>query len=137
MTAMADRWYKLRKIPQRKKQALRSVCVGFAFFGLLYWIGMQGWVLCPIRAWFDFSCPGCGMTRAFTAILRGDLLAAFRYNIMSVPLFVGIALYGVFSITDILFQGNFIWKIENQLSKKYMFLVYIPLLVIVTILNNI
>ena len=76
------------------------------------------------------------MTRAFVAILRGDFFSAVRYNILSVPLFIGIALYCVFSITDILFRRDFVWKIENQLSKKYMFLVYIPLLVIVTILNN-
>ena len=134
---MADRWYKFRTIPQRKKQALRSVCVGFAFFGLLYLIGLRGKVVCPIRAWFGFSCAGCGMTRAFMAVLRGDLIAAVHYNIMSVPLFLGIALYAIFSVTDILLQRDFISEIEKQLSKKYMFLVYIPLLVVVTIFNNI
>jgi hypothetical protein len=37
------------------------------------------------------QCPGCGLTRASMAILRGDIAAAFNFNplIFAAPLFLG------------------------------------------------
>lgn len=133
---MEDRWYNSKKIPQRKKQALRSVCAGLAFFGVLWAFSTKNWVVCPIRTWFGIACPGCGMTSGFMAILRGDFITAFQCNVLSVPLFIGIALYCIFSVTDIVFKKDYIFRIETQLSKKYMFLIYIPILALVTVLNN-
>lgn len=40
-------------------------------------------VTCPIKFIFGISCPGCGMTRAFIHILKGDIYTAFYYH----PLF--------------------------------------------------
>ena len=82
------------------------------------------------------SCFGCGMTRGFISILNLDFKTAFKYNVLSIPLFVGIALYSIYSLIDILFDKNYIYIIEKQLSKKYMYLVYIVILIIATILNN-
>lgn len=134
---MADRWYNFGKIPQRKKQALRSVCAGFAFWGVLWIFSTKNWDVCPIRTWFGIACPGCGMTSGFLAILRGEIITAFQCNILSVPLFIGVTLYCVFSVTDIVLKKDYIFEIEKQLSKKYMFLIYIPILVLVTVLNNV
>ncbi len=39
--------------------------------------------LCPFRQMTGFSCPGCGMTRAYRALLSGDIRGAFYYH----PLF--------------------------------------------------
>lgn len=36
--------------------------------------------LCGFKAVFGVPCPGCGMTRALSALLIGDLSAAFRYH---------------------------------------------------------
>lgn len=44
---------------------------------------------CPIYKVSGFACPGCGMTRAFHAILQGDVAGAFRFNIF-MPLMFGI-----------------------------------------------
>lgn len=38
---------------------------------------------CLIKTLFGIPCPGCGMTRAWLALLRGDFSAAFRWH----PLF--------------------------------------------------
>lgn len=38
---------------------------------------------CPIRYILGISCPGCGMTRAWLAVLHLDFAAAFSYH----PLF--------------------------------------------------
>ena len=35
---------------------------------------------CPIRFFTGVSCPGCGMTRALTALLRLDLSLAFEMH---------------------------------------------------------
>lgn len=48
-------------------------------YAALYFLGAG----CPIRALTGVSCAGCGMTRAWLAVLQGDLTAAFAYH----PLF--------------------------------------------------
>ncbi len=36
--------------------------------------------ICIFHHLFDVECPGCGMTRAISSILHGDLDAAIRFN---------------------------------------------------------
>ena len=38
--------------------------------------------ICPIRAMTGLPCPGCGLTTAATALLRGDILTALQSNAM-------------------------------------------------------
>ena len=134
---MDSRYYKLKNICNKKRQTLRSLCVGFVFFGILFVLTKFFSVsLCPVKNCFGISCFGCGMTRGFISILHFDLKKAFEYNVLSVPLFAGIVLYSVLLMADILFCKNYILKFEKQLSKKYMILIYIALLIIATIINN-
>jgi len=45
---------------------------------------------------FRFHCPGCGMTRAFSALLHGEFARALAYNKLVVavfPLVIGIVVY--------------------------------------------
>lgn len=44
----------------------------------LYYI--YGYIGCPFRYFFGFSCGGCGMTRALRAILNLDFALAFEMN---------------------------------------------------------
>lgn len=48
---------------------------------------------CPIRWFTGISCPGCGMSRAFMALLRLDFADAFRYHPMIYPLLIFIPYY--------------------------------------------
>lgn len=36
--------------------------------------------LCGFKALFGLPCPGCGMTRALSALLGGDIVSAFRFH---------------------------------------------------------
>ena len=48
----------------------------------------NGIILCPFRALTGYPCPGCGMTRAFSALAHGEPLQAVIYNPLSPVLFV-------------------------------------------------
>lgn len=43
--------------------------------------------ICLFKNLLGYECPGCGMTRAFRAAVRGDVLAAIRYNASIVVVF--------------------------------------------------
>lgn len=49
---------------------------------------------CLVRKFTGIPCPGCGLSRAWFAVLRLDLGAAFRYHPMfwSVPVFLAFVL---------------------------------------------
>jgi hypothetical protein len=42
---------------------------------------LDGEVLCLFRRVTGWSCPGCGMTRAFCAMSNGDILTAFDFHL--------------------------------------------------------
>lgn len=62
-----------------RKKEFEAIC-GIALFYLV--IELLG-VTCPIKFLTGVSCAGCGMSRAWWAFLRGDLVAAFSFH----PLF--------------------------------------------------
>jgi hypothetical protein len=45
----------------------------------LFAFGISVWS-CPLRATCGCRCPGCGLTRAFAALARGDLSAALTWH---------------------------------------------------------
>lgn len=52
--------------------------------------------ICPIYRTFRFPCPGCGMTRAWVSVLKGDIGAAAEYHPLwwAVPALAGaVAVY--------------------------------------------
>ena len=135
---MDNLWYKTKNINSKKRHTLHSLGVGFVFFVILFILTKIFSVsLCPIKNFFGVSCFGCGMTRGFISILNIDFKTAFEYNVLSIPLFISIVLYFICSLIDVIFDKNYIYVIEKQLSKKYMYLVYIIILIAATILNNI
>lgn len=57
---------------------LALLLVGYFWFYSVTGIGL----LCPFNEITHWHCPGCGLTRMLTALLRGEVYQAFRYNPM-------------------------------------------------------
>lgn len=134
---MDNRWRKITNNQYKKRYTLHSLGVGFVFFIIAFAITKIFDIsLCPINNIFGVSCFGCGMTRAFMAILRLDFTKALAYNVLSVPLFISIVLYSVCALIDVIFDKNCVETIEKQLCKKYMVFICVVFLVVVIILKN-
>ena len=66
-----------------------------AVLGLLASISPQddGVTVCPFALITGMACPGCGMTRAASSLIRGDLTTALGYHPL-VPLIAVLAIGG-------------------------------------------
>ena len=61
------------------KKDIQALLVIAVFYIIIEMLG----VTCPIKFITGISCAGCGMSRAWLSLLRGDISAAFFYH----PLF--------------------------------------------------
>lgn len=135
---MVSRWYKIKNNIIKKRYSLYSLGIGIIFFAILYVLTKLFNVsLCLVKNIFGISCFGCGLTRGFICILELDFKKATQYNVLSIPLFIGILLYMMLVFIDIIFSKDYVEWLEKILSKKYMLAVYISILIISNFLNKI
>lgn len=66
-----------------KTADFKNACSALLAVILLYAVMQRFGITCPIKYLTGISCAGCGMTRAYLALLRFDLAQAFAYH----PLF--------------------------------------------------
>ncbi len=64
----------------------------------------QGSTICPIALLTGVPCPGCGMTRAASALLRGNVDLALDYHPL-IPLLV------------VLVVGGWVWSLLRRAGK--------------------
>ncbi len=83
-----------RPIPRDKKTWLTFGLFVLAYAGLVALLAYSR-IGCVIRFLLRIPCPGCGLTRAYLALFRGDLAAAFRWHFMfpAVPLVFALILF--------------------------------------------
>ena len=76
-------------LPSGRRKDIEAVAV----IGLFY-LGLEALgITCPILFLTGISCAGCGMSRAWMALLRLDVSAAFQYHpLFWLPVPAGIAL---------------------------------------------
>ena len=84
--------------------------------------------ICLIYNLFHIPCPACGLTRAYFALLDGDILLSLKYNILAIPIMLFFILYFIFSFIDDINDTN---KLED-FFKKYRFII-IPVTVILVL----
>ncbi len=83
---------------------------------------------------FHIKCPACGLTRGFYAILNFDFVSAFKYNILSVPLFFLVIFSYILYFIDLIFHKNYLSHIYLKVTNKY----YIILIILFVsfLINN-
>ncbi len=91
---------------------------------------------CIFKKLFNISCPGCGLTRSFRALLRLDIITSFKYNIFGPILFIIIIIGIIFLIKDIIKNEDKTIKYTYKILNKYYYIVIICL-IISMIINNI
>lgn len=64
---------------KRLKETIQIIIYIFIYALLMHVLNIG----CPIKWFTGISCAGCGMTRAFLSLLKGDIKNAFLYH----PLF--------------------------------------------------
>jgi hypothetical protein len=74
--------------------------------------GLPGW-LCPMKAATGVPCPGCGLTRAIAALLRGDLLASLRAHAYAPLIVLALLLTGLTLLLPKSSRLAFISRVES------------------------
>lgn len=81
---------KLLDLSGRRRLAyFTASCAALLLASVIYapFVG-NGPVLCPFRLVTGLPCPGCGLTRSFCAMSRGQFLAAFGFHLFGPALYV-------------------------------------------------
>ena len=86
---------------KNKSKPIIAVMTVILFYAVLQLFG----ITCPIKFLTGISCAGCGMTRAWLCLLRGDIAQAFYYH----PLFL-------LPPTAVI-----ILLLRNKISKKFLY----------------
>lgn len=73
--------------------------LGAYFFGQT---GLRSPLVCPVHWLTGIPCPGCGMTRSFVAIARGQLPTALDYH----------------PLGPLLFGGFLVWALQGAIALK-------------------
>lgn len=98
----------------REKMILAVFIILFYFLLFLLHIG------CPIKFVTGISCPFCGMTRAWTQVLEGNLAMAFYYH----PLFV----LGPLFLVGLLFED--VIPLSDKIKKSILLAIVLILVVV-------
>jgi hypothetical protein len=98
---------------RRRRIVAHALFVATVLMGaaLLLWPPMQGrfYPTCPIHQYFGILCPGCGATRALSALLRGRFMEALRLNSLFVLLLPALLVLAMESYRRALRSGSFYW----------------------------
>lgn len=84
----------------------KLLVLGLSVLLVAVWIILQ--LPCVIRCVTGLICPGCGMTRAWLAVLRLDIVGAFQLH----PMFWSVPVLALFAFYDgLLFKNRRVNKL--------------------------
>lgn len=93
----------------------------------------------PICVWkniFGIACPGCGLSRGVSAIMRGHFQQALQYNYLSYPLFVMLLIAFFCILYDLVTGKNFFYDWIHKIHWHWsMFFIVLVIVLINWMLN--
>jgi len=79
--------------------------------------------LCSFQRFFGIPCPGCGLTRSFVALARGDVAAAWTFNPAGLLLFATV----IFQLPYRAMQIVRLWRGQGEFHSNLLPLSTIPI----------
>jgi hypothetical protein len=73
---------------------------------------------CPFHAMTGLNCPGCGITRGFNALFKGNILEALHFNAL-IPFYL--IIFGYFVVSLLLVAGRGYGLSWNFFTPKLMY----------------
>ena len=86
--------------------------------------GVGGWP-CPLKTALGIPCPGCGLTRASVALLRGEFATAFRTHAFAPVLLLGVLAFDVAALLPAARRdafAEFVGRVERRTTVAYVVL---------------
>lgn len=108
----------------------KNIFIVILIVGLALTLNFFNVKACPIFILFKIPCPGCGLTRAVSLILKGQIVASLEYNILPIPLLTAIITYTLFYI----FNKELLQKLIKKFNKPII-IISIILTIVVWIIN--
>lgn len=91
------------------------------------------YIPCPIHYLTGYYCPGCGVTRMFTSIIKLDFYQAFHYNMLIFLLIPFFATYFIFQLSAYLKKKK---NVMNGKSFNKMWITLVVVFLVFGILRN-
>ena len=114
-----------------KKILILVLCLGLGILMCFDFISIP----CLFKTVCKIPCPGCGMTRAFKSIINFDFISAFKYNILSIPLFIFLIIISWAIVYDIIKNTKILENKVIKILDKYWVVAIV--LVILSFITNI
>ena len=70
----------------------------FLITGIAFILSLLSIRICPFFNIFKIPCPGCGLTRSFKYLLKGQIITSLNYNILGIIIPIIILIYLIFII---------------------------------------
>lgn len=120
----------------RIKNGILCILIGISLFMIFHFSLRPE---CLFKKLTSIPCPACGLTRAFLELLKGNIISSFSYNILAVPVLIGmlvsmwLIMEGFFKNQDLFFPKMF------SFFQKYYPFIFVLLFIswIVNIIRNI
>ena len=84
--------------------------------------------VCLFKDIFHIPCPLCGMTRGIQSLINFDIISSFKYNLLSIPIFITIIMFYILYFISLLFKTNYINCYYNLFVIHYKTIIYILLI---------
>ena len=94
----------------------------------VYGLGVLGLIIirntpisipCLFKLLFNMPCPGCGLIRAFVLASQFDFVNAFKMNILSIVLMIGMSVYFICALVELVLKKPAIQHFNAILAKKW------------------